>query len=92
MRSKRLRDRQGHRGHRGLVEHDLDALHRFRRGLEIGAVAGQDLDIVANRAEVVPLSGRKVVEHPDLVAALEERFHQMRPDETRTAGNEDSLH
>ena len=51
----------------------------------------QELDAVERFREVLPLAGREVVHRPDPGAPLEQRVHEVRPDEPGRAGDEDAL-
>ena len=53
-------------------------------------LALDDLDVEA--VEVLAVAGREVVEHAHLVAALEQRAHEVRADEAAAAGDEDARH
>jgi hypothetical protein len=49
-------------------------------------------DLHVDGLEVAPVAGGEVVEHPHLVAALEQRADEVRADEAGTAGDEDARH
>ena len=72
------------------VDHDVGAVDELgEQRLVLDAVdrvveAGLPLEV----RDVVDRSGRQVVEDEDLVAALEERLAQVRPDESGSAGNQ----
>jgi hypothetical protein len=55
-------------------------------------VALDDLDVTPQRREVRAASGREVVEHSDIVAALEQRLDEIRADEPGAARDEDAAH
>ena len=59
-----------------IVEDRVDGVVETRVGLEVG--------------DVVDRAGRQVVERIDLVAAVEQRLGQVRADEARAAGDQNS--
>src|SRR5271165_4489086 len=61
-------------GHRGRMMNTLDRV--------------VEPNMPAHLADIVDASGREVVEHEHLVAPLEIRIGQVRPDESRPAGDE----
>ena len=83
---------RGHRRQRGLVEDDVAALDGREHTLEAAEVALHDLDVLRDVEQVAPVARREVVEDADIVAALEQRVDQMRPDEPGAAGDEHPRH
>ncbi len=67
---------------------DLDAARRVVHALVAPELALDDLDRVDDLREVRPVAGGEVVEHAHLVAAREQRAHEVRADEARPAGDE----
>ena len=65
---------------------DLDAAHRRVHALVGAQLAFDDLDVEALEIGAVP--GREVVEHAHVVAALQERFGEVRADEAGAAGDQ----
>src|SRR5262249_57005917 len=63
-----------HLGEEGLVGDGVDRVVELRVRLEMG--------------DVVDRPGGQVVEHEDLVAAVEQRLGEVRSHDPRTAGNE----
>ena len=57
------------------------------RERQIGEVALEELH-AANVIQVPPLAGDEVVRHADAMAAADELFREMRPDEARPTGDE----
>ena len=69
------------------MEDDLDAAHGVVDPLVAAQLALDDLD--AEPVEVRARAGREVVEDAHLVAALEQRPHEVRADEAGAARDED---
>ena len=69
---------------------DLDAADGVVHALVAAQLALDDLDV--EPVEVRAAAGREVVEHAHVVAALEQRAHEVRADEARTAGDERLRH
>jgi len=65
------------------VVHDLDAAYGGVDALVGAELSLDDLDV--ETLEVRAVARREVVEHADVVAALDERIHEIRADEPRAA-------
>ena len=91
-RRQRVLHRARNGAERALVEDDLDAADGRVHALVRAEVALDDLDVPSELREVRPAAGREVVEHADVVAALEQRLDEVRADEAGAAGDEDALH
>ena len=72
------------------MEDDLDAADGVVDALVAAELALDDLDV--EPVEVRARAGREVVEHAHLVAALEQRAHEVRADEAGAAGDERRRH
>ena len=70
------------------MEDDLDAAHGRVHALVRAEVALDELDVVLEPGEVRAAPGREVVEHAHVVAAREERAHEVRADEAAAARDE----
>ena len=68
------------------MEDDLDAAHSVVHALVAAELAFDHLDV--EPFEVRAESGREVVEHAHLVAALEQRANEVGADEAGSAGDE----
>jgi hypothetical protein len=68
---------------------DLDAARGGVHALVRAQLALDDLDV--QPLEIAPVAGGEIVEHTDVVAALDERVDEVRADEAGAAGDE-SLH
>ena len=62
---------------------DLDPAHGGVHAFVAPELALDDLDVEPGEVGAVP--GREVVEHLDLVAAVEQRAHEVRADEAAAA-------
>ena len=71
------------------MEHDLDAARRSVHALVAPELALDDLDVVRELREVRAVAGGEVVEHADVVAALDQRADEVGADESAPAGDED---
>ena len=78
------RERGLHVGLRGQVEDDVGRA-------EVEPLADVALDERGRRVHVPALAERQVVDHDDLVPALDEAVDEVRPDEPGTTGH-DRLH
>ncbi len=75
------------------MQHEVDAGARLPARVEVADVALDDpgtgpghlADRPMNFVQVGTMARRKVVEHHDLLAALEQRLQQMRADESGSA-------
>ena len=78
-----------HRGPAGDVEHALDALHRPAHGAAVG-----DVPACALGLDFVQMPGARgpPQQQPQLVAALDERSHEMGADEPRAACDQGLAH
>src|SRR5439155_7913741 len=85
-RGERVLHRARDRAECAEVEHELDTSHCCVDALVAAQLALDDLYV--EPFEVVAAPGREVVEHTDVVTALEQRAHDVRADETRSAGDE----
>src|SRR5262249_35171724 len=74
-----------------LVKDDLDPAGRGVDALVRAQVPFDELHVVLEAGQVCAAAGREVVEDADLVAAREERPHDVRPDEP-AATRDESLH
>ena len=78
-----------HRGRAGDVKDPLDALHRPADRAPVGDVPGGAIELDSlQMAEV----GGAACEQPQVVAALRQGPHQVRPEEARAAGHERRRH
>ena len=80
----RLSDRDAHIRLRGEMEARL-RLRLRERSSDSGRIADVDLEKPGALVHVAALPAREVVEHPHVVAALDERVHDMRADEASSA-------
>src|SRR5262245_33954927 len=80
------------RGQRSLVEHNLAAFHGLDHGGSIIQVCFDELDLVAELAEISQIPGDEAIEHAHPVAATDERFDQMRSNEPGSTGDELQSH
>ena len=69
---------------------DLGAAHGVVHALVAAQLALDDLDV--EPLEVRAAAGGEVVEHAHVVAALEQRAHEVRADEAGAAGDEHERH
>ena len=69
------------------MEHAIDARDGPGHGLRVGHVPFDELDPLAKALDVREESAAEVVEHSDLLAARDERLGDVRPDESRPAGD-----
>ena len=74
------------------MEDDLGPADRSMDPFVRTEVALDDLDVASERGEVRAAPGREVVEHADVVAALEQRLDEVRADEPGAARDEDAAH
>ena len=74
------------------MEDDLDAAHRRVNALVGTEIAFDHLDLPSERREVRAAAGGEVVQHADVVAAHEQRLHEVRADEAGTSRDEDTGH
>ena len=72
------------------VEDDLGPADGVVDALVAAQVAFDDLDVVLEPFEVGTPAGGEVVEHPDVVALLQQRANEVRPDESCTACDENA--
>ncbi len=75
------------------MEDHVHATNRLPQALHIQHVAANEINFagqVIGEAARVNLR-REAVIHPDAVTALQQRVHQVRPHETRTAGYQNLL-
>src|SRR5262249_8656358 len=83
----RVVDRARDGAQRGLVEHALDPRHGPPNCLWIAQVALDQLDSLESRQVLAPAGG-EVVEDAHAIAATDQAFHDVRTDETGTAGDQ----
>ena len=86
-RRQRILDGAGDRAERAEVVDDLGLADGVVDALVAAQLALDDLHVEG--VEVGAVAGREVVEHAHLVAALEQRAHEVRADEAAAAGDED---
>src|SRR5262249_21316519 len=78
-RGQRILDRAWHRAESAEVVDDLCAAHGVVNALVAAQLSFDDLDLEA--LEIGTVSGGEIVEHTNVVAALEERSDEIRADE-----------
>ena len=71
------------------MEDDLDAANGVVDTLVAAQLALDDLDVVLDSGQVRAVAGGEVVEDADVVAALQQRMHEVAADKTGSAGDED---
>ena len=64
--------------------------HRTPADSGIGDAAFNETDAVCDGGEVLPPPRREVVQDDDIVPGGDKLFHQVRADEARSAGNQES--
>src|SRR5581483_4028804 len=89
-RGQRVLHRARHRAERSEVVDDLRAAHGVVHALVAPQLALDDLEVEPLEVRAVP--GGEVVEHADVVAALEQGAREVRADEPRSARDEDARH
>src|SRR5581483_11598422 len=89
-RRQRVLDGARDRSERAEVIDDLPAADRVVYALVAAELSFDDVDVEAVEVRAVPR--REVVEHADLVAALEQRAHEVRADEACASGDDRSCH
>src|SRR5439155_3387807 len=78
------------RTERAEVEDHLDAADGIVDALVAPQLALDHVDVAVEAGQVAAVAAREVVEHPDLVAVLEEAADEVRADEAAAACHQDA--
>ena len=73
------------------MEHERRALAGPAAGLGVADVTFEELDAVERLSEVLPPARREVVHRAHPGSPLEQRVHEVRPDESGRARDQDAL-
>ncbi len=68
------------------------AVHPLQRAADQGGIGDVADDQIGALRQVVAMAGGQIVQHPDGVAARDQRVAQMRTDEPRAAGDQEAAH
>ena len=74
------------------MEHDLDALERPLNVARIDEVALDKLNTLNPWRQILTVAGAQIIQHTDLVTALDERANDMGANESRAARDQVSCH
>ncbi|GBD37086.1 hypothetical protein HRbin36_02216 [bacterium HR36] len=92
MGQQRLFEAALHRGDRRQVKHRITTLHRLGHRTHFGDTAGDHFDLPKHRGQVFPFAGAKIVQDAHPIAPRQQRFYQMRTEESSTTRDQTSSH